>query len=107
MPAFVEHLERAENAVVHRLPSAGSTADRSTTDTLQPIGCAPTPPPPPPPPPPPGPCADSYPSVCIPPPPPDLNCPDIPYTNFTVRWDVAVPDPHHFDGNKDGVGCES
>jgi micrococcal nuclease len=43
--------------------------------------------------------------VCIPPPPPDLDCGDIPYRNFTVRHDV--PDPHRFDGDKDGVGCES
>jgi hypothetical protein len=63
--------------------------------------------PPPPPPPSGGSCAASYPTVCIPPPPPDLNCADIPYTNFTVRWDVPDPDPHHFDGNRDGVGCES
>jgi hypothetical protein len=63
--------------------------------------------PPPPPPPPGGKCAASYPTVCIPPPPPDLNCPDIPYRNFRVRWDVLNPDPHHFDGNHDGVGCES
>lgn len=67
-------------------------------------------PPAPPPPPPPGGggnCAASYPDFCIPPPPPDLNCADIPYTNFRVRWDVPDPDPHHFDGNRDGVGCES
>jgi hypothetical protein len=62
---------------------------------------------PPPPPPGGGNCAASYPTVCIPPPPPDLNCADIPYRNFTVRWDVPDPDPHHFDGNRDGVGCES
>ena len=58
-------------------------------------------------PPPGGKCAASYPSVCIPPPPRDLNCTDIPYRNFRVRWDVLDPDPHHFDGNHDGVGCES
>ena len=65
---------------------------------------------PPPPPPPPvggGKCAASYPTVCIRPPPPDLNCGDIPYRNFRVRWDVADPDPHRFDGDHDGVGCES
>jgi hypothetical protein len=67
-------------------------------------GGAPAPPPPPPGG---GECAASYPTVCIQPPPPDLNCADIPYTNFRVRWDVADPDPHHFDGNRDGVGCES
>jgi hypothetical protein len=62
--------------------------------------------PPPPPPPSGGKCAASYPSVCIPPPPPDLDCGDIPYRNFRVRWDVANPDPHHFDGDRDGIGCE-
>jgi hypothetical protein len=64
-------------------------------------------PPPPPPPPSGGKCAASYPSVCIPPPPPDLNCGDIPYRGLRVRWDVADPDPHHFDGDHDGIGCES
>jgi hypothetical protein len=62
-------------------------------------------PPQPPPPPAGGKCAASYPTVCIPPPPPDLDCPDVPYRNFRVRWDVANPDPHHFDGNRDGIGC--
>ncbi len=48
-------------------------------------------------------CDPSYPTVCIPPPPPDLNCADIPYR----RFQVLPPDPHHFDGNHNGVGCES
>ena len=52
-------------------------------------------------------CAPSYPTHCIPPPPPDLNCADIPWTNFTVLWNVPDPDPHGFDGNKNGIGCES
>lgn len=47
--------------------------------------------------------SSSYPDFCIPPPPPDLNCGDIRYKNFTV----LPPDPHEFDGNNDGVGCES
>jgi hypothetical protein len=63
--------------------------------------------PPPRPPRPRGRCASSYPTVCIPPPPPDLNCADIPYRNFRVLWNVPDPDPHHFDGNRDGVGCET
>jgi hypothetical protein len=63
--------------------------------------------PPPPPPPSGGKCAASYPTVCISPPPPDLDCGDIPYRNFRVRWDVANPDPHQFDGDRDGIGCES
>jgi micrococcal nuclease len=78
-------------------------------------GTSPPPPPPSPPPPsPPGPppppvggCAASYPDFCIPPPPPDLDCGQISGTNFRVRWDVPSPDPHRFDGDKDGIGCES
>jgi len=52
-------------------------------------------------------CAASYPDHCIPPPPPDLNCRDIPYTNFPVLWNVPNPDPHGFDRDRDGIGCES
>jgi hypothetical protein len=52
-------------------------------------------------------CAPSYPDECIPPPTPDLNCKDIPYRNFRVLWDVPDPDPHHFDGDHDGIGCET
>jgi hypothetical protein len=48
-------------------------------------------------------CDSSYPDVCIPPPPPDLNCDDISERNFEVR----SPDPHGFDGDNDGIGCES
>ncbi len=50
-----------------------------------------------------GSCDPSYPSVCIPPYPPDLDCGDVPYTNFTVTGS----DPHGFDGDNDGVGCET
>lgn len=50
-----------------------------------------------------GSCDPSYPTVCIPPPPPDLDCKDIPYRRFTV----LPPDPHRFDGDHDGIGCES
>jgi micrococcal nuclease len=48
-------------------------------------------------------CHPSYPTVCIPPPPPDLDCGDIPHRNFPV----VGADPHRFDGNHDGRGCES
>ncbi|WP_287664323.1 hypothetical protein [Accumulibacter sp.] len=47
-------------------------------------------------------CSPAYPDVCIPPAPPDLNCKDIPYKRFRV----LQPDPHKFDGNKNGIGCE-
>ena len=50
-----------------------------------------------------GACDSAYPSLCIPPPPPDLNCDDISHRSFKV----LSPDPHRFDGDKDGVGCES
>jgi flagellar hook assembly protein FlgD len=52
-------------------------------------------------------CAASYPDFCIKPPPPDLDCADIGRSDFTVRWGVARPDPHGFDADRDGVGCES
>jgi hypothetical protein len=48
-------------------------------------------------------CDPSYPDFCIPPPPPDLNCDEVNGSDFTVR----SPDPHGFDGDSDGVGCES
>ncbi|HEY9909378.1 MAG TPA: hypothetical protein V6D18_17445 [Thermosynechococcaceae cyanobacterium] len=48
-------------------------------------------------------CDPSYPDFCIPPPPPDLDCKDIKQNNFRV----LPPDPHRFDRDKDGIGCES
>ncbi len=58
----------------------------------------------PPPSPPPTPdCDASYPGVCIPPAPPDLDCGDITFRRFTV----VGADPHGFDGDNDGIGCES
>jgi micrococcal nuclease len=47
-------------------------------------------------------CDPAYPTVCIPPPPPDLDCKDIPFRGFKV----LPPDPHRFDRDGDGVGCE-
>jgi len=49
-----------------------------------------------------GTCDPSYPSVCIPPAPPDLDCGDITERRFVVR----PPDPHRFDGDGNGIGCE-
>ncbi len=48
-------------------------------------------------------CDPSYPDVCIPSPPPDLDCPQITHRNFRV----IGADPHRFDGNHDGIGCET
>jgi micrococcal nuclease len=50
-----------------------------------------------------GTCDPSYPTVCIPPAPPDLDCGDIPDRRFTV----LAPDPHRFDRDRNGIGCES
>ena len=47
-------------------------------------------------------CDDSYPDVCIPRYPPDLDCGQITERDFTVRG----PDPHGFDREGDGLGCE-
>jgi len=47
-------------------------------------------------------CDSSYPDVCISPFPPDLNCNDISDKNFRVEY----PDPHGFDREGDGIGCE-
>jgi endonuclease YncB( thermonuclease family) len=48
-------------------------------------------------------CDPSYPDFCIPSPPPDLDCKDIVQKKFTV----IGSDPHGFDGDGDGIGCES
>ena len=48
-------------------------------------------------------CDAAYPSACIPSAPPDLDCDDISHRRFEVR----PPDPHGFDRDGDGVGCES
>jgi hypothetical protein len=48
-------------------------------------------------------CDPSYPDFCIKSPPPDLNCADVSQKHFKV----LPPDPHGFDRDGDGVGCES
>ena len=52
-----------------------------------------------------GECDPSYPDVCIPPMwvSGDLDCGQIAFRRFAV----VPPDPHGFDGDSDGVGCES
>jgi len=49
-----------------------------------------------------GQCDPAYPGVCIPSPPPDLDCGEIAFRRFIVR----PPDPHRFDADGNGVGCE-
>ncbi|MEO1377756.1 MAG: hypothetical protein AAFW70_26455 [Cyanobacteria bacterium J06635_10] len=47
-------------------------------------------------------CDPAYPDLCIPKDSPNLNCSDIGKHNFKV----LPPDPHGFDRNSNGVGCE-
>jgi micrococcal nuclease len=47
-------------------------------------------------------CDPSYPDFSIRSPPPLLNCDQITQKNFIV----LSPDPHGFDRDKDGIGCD-
>ena len=84
-------------------PTPTGTPTPTATPTLVPTA-TPTPTRTPTPTPPPGgSCDPSYPGVCIPVFPPDLDCGEIVYRNFIV----LEPDPHRFDGDNDGIGCET
>jgi len=47
-------------------------------------------------------CDPAYPEVCITPGRPDIDCSGVP----ARRFQVFPPDPHHLDGDDDGIGCE-
>jgi polyhydroxyalkanoate synthesis regulator phasin len=47
-------------------------------------------------------CDSSYPEICITTYSAKLICADIPFRNFKV----ILPDPHGFDSDADGIGCE-
>jgi micrococcal nuclease len=51
-------------------------------------------------------CDPSYPDFCIPPAPPDLDCNWV-YARGESHITVVGSDPHRFDGDHDGIGCES
>ncbi len=93
----------AANPTATTAPTSTTRAPAPTTTTAAPPPVTAAPPPPPPAPAPAPACDRSYPSVCIPPYPPDLNCGDISQRRFVVEGS----DPHGFDGDDDGVGCES
>jgi hypothetical protein len=48
-------------------------------------------------------CDASYPTICVPAGASDLDCGEIGYANFTV----VGSDPHGFDNDGDGIGCET
>lgn len=88
------------------LPTSPPVPSATAPPTNTPVPPSPTQPVPTQPPSPaatPGNCHPSYPDNCIPPPPPDLDCGDIPYRRFRV----LPPDPHRFDADNNGIGCES
>ncbi|MCC7021263.1 MAG: thermonuclease family protein [Thermomicrobiales bacterium] len=80
------------NELAPAAPASGSAA-RGIVSELAPGAAAPAAP---------SGCDPAYPTVCIPSPPPDLDCGDIAFR----RFEVVPPDPHRFDGDHDGVGCE-
>ncbi|MEA5595712.1 hypothetical protein [Rivularia sp. UHCC 0363] len=47
-------------------------------------------------------CDPAYPDLCIPKDSPDLQCSNVKQRNFKV----LPPDPHRFDGDGNGIGCE-
>jgi hypothetical protein len=81
-----------EQAIKQQQASVGQTGTGATTSTTTTVGGSGVD----------GACDSSYPDNCIPPAPPDLDCVDVGITNFRV----LSPDPHDFDRNNDGVGCE-
>ena len=48
-------------------------------------------------------CDPAYPGLCLPPGTGDLDCKDV----STRGFQVLPPDPHQFDRDRDGIGCES
>ena len=50
-----------------------------------------------------GKCDSAYPEACLKSPPPNLNCPDIPNTDFKF----LPPDPHGSDRDENGRGCKT
>ena len=82
-------------------PTPDSTPSMEPTQPPAPAPAPTTPAAPEPTPPPPD-SDPSYPDFCIRGPPPQLDCGGIVFRNFTV----LPPDPHGFDEDKDGIGCE-
>lgn len=107
-PAGLAVAEEVADPLPTAVPTVAQRTEPVAAPVEQPPTATPVPPPPTATPAPPAPavssnCHPSYPGVCIPAPPPDLDCGDIGYRRFTV----VGSDPHRFDGDHDGIGCES
>ena len=51
-------------------------------------------------------CDPNYAGGCVPPYPPDLDCADLRARGIPTPVKVVGADPHHLDGDGDGLGCE-
>lgn len=91
--------------LVNNAPEVGIAENAPPTTQATPVPTLPPPPTATPVPPPAAEsvCDPSYPDFCLKPNIADLDCGEIPYRRFTV----IGADPHRFDGDNDGVGCES
>jgi putative cell wall-binding protein len=106
--AEIDQLRPGRIVVLGGTNAVGTAVENRTT-------CAPPPPPPPPTtttttPPGGSNCSPNYPDFCIPPPPPDLNCSDLnpqQYPGAKPNFRVVGGDPHNFDSDHDGFGCET
>lgn len=51
-------------------------------------------------------CDPNYAGGCVPPYPPDVDCADLRARGIPTPVRVVGADPHHLDGDGDGLGCE-
>lgn len=51
-------------------------------------------------------CDPNYAGGCVPPYPPDVDCADLRARDIPTPVRVVGADPHHLDGDGDGLGCE-
>jgi micrococcal nuclease len=51
-------------------------------------------------------CDPNYAGACVPPYPPDVDCADLRARGIAAPVRVVGADPHHLDGDGDGLGCE-
>lgn len=52
-------------------------------------------------------CDPNYAGGCVPPYPPDVDCADLRARGIPTPVRIVGADPHHLDGDGDGLGCES
>jgi hypothetical protein len=75
----------SQNQILNEAEEDSAQTQRSQSDSNPQVGCD-----------------SSYPEICITTYSAKLSCGDIPFRNFKV----LLPDPHGFDSDGDGIGCE-